>query len=145
MCSPRLTSGFKSNKINNAHKKNETTGRMRPCEVCCFKERDVIGLVNLSNPQMRQKQTNNKKRRIKPLQSSCSGSWSSRDESLRSAARLRLLAVHPPVTVHIKNARNNLCRAGRRRGEQISQFSKDEAAAQKDSETERDVVHTRKK
>lgn len=115
---------------------------MRPCEAPCLKERDVIGLVNLSNSQMRHKQIKKRRRRIKPLQSSCSSSWSSRDESLRSAARLRLLAVHPRVTVHIKNARNNLRCAGRRRGERISQFSKDEAAAQKDSETERDAVQT---
>lgn len=115
---------------------------MRPCEAPCLKERDVIGLVKLSNSQMRHKQIKKRRRRIKALQSSCSSSWSSRDESLRSAARLRLLAVHPRVTVHIKNARNNLRCAGRRRGERISQFSKDEAAAQKDSETERDAVQT---
>lgn len=116
---------------------------MRPCEAPCLKERDVIGLVNLSNSQMRHKQIKKRRRRIKPLQSSCSSSWSSRDESLHSAARLRLLAVHPRVTVHIKNARNNLRCAGRRRGERISQFSKDdEAAAQKNSETERDAVQT---
>lgn len=47
-----------------AHK-NETVRGMRPCEAPCLKERDVIGLVNLSNSQMRHKQIKKKKKKNK--------------------------------------------------------------------------------